>query len=252
MSDKNRNSCQFAEQIIAYLYGENAPNEKTQFEAHLPNCQSCHTEISGLQTVRSSILEWRAAEFENSDQPLIDVSTITGVVPKSEANESAGNFGGWRRFFSFNPVFAAAMAAITVACLGIVFFAVNFSGNQDVARSGEEKNQVKPTAAPTVEISNKATEKIAETSKPTEKIAAPSSRETVNAEERERKITPVKTAVKNSAAPKAEPINRRAGDETNKKSAPVKKPSVPNLNDLEDEADDSIRLADLFAELDTK
>jgi hypothetical protein len=47
----------------------------------------------------------------------------------------------------------------------------------------------------------------------------------------------------------------RSPKETNeaiKKTPPVRKKQIPNLNDAEDDEDETIRLADLFDELDTK
>lgn len=255
MSATHQNSCRFAEQLIDYLYGESARAEEARIEAHLKTCRSCADEIKAFQTVRSSVLEWRAEEFETLIQPKIDRATIVGVAPTVETNESATRFGGWRQIFSFNPAFAAAAVAILIVCAGVVFFALNFSGNQEVAEIGDVKNAVAPIAAPTAENSNRQETRIADDKKPTEKAVAPVQSPLNAPAERERRIEPPKTAVKVSDGAKVETVNRRPKDagEANKKSAPVKKQRVPNLNDAaEDEDDETIRLADLFAELDTK
>ena len=66
-------SCAFAEQIVAYLYDEANPQEKTDFEAHLTNCENCADELSAFGLVRSSVQQWRTAEFLPMQIPAIEI-----------------------------------------------------------------------------------------------------------------------------------------------------------------------------------
>ena len=66
MLNNNHNpSCAFAEQIVSYLYNETNAKEKAAFDAHLNNCSTCADELAGFGFVRSSIVEWKNAEFLN-------------------------------------------------------------------------------------------------------------------------------------------------------------------------------------------
>ena len=67
-------------------------------------------------------------------------------------------------------------------------------------------------------------------------------------------IEPEKAVVKVSAAAPKNSANNSADaprESSDKKPSPIKKQRVPNLNELGEDEDESIRLADLFDELDT-
>jgi len=259
MSNNNHknSSCAFAEQIVSYLYDEFERDEKIKFEAHLADCSFCADEYAGFGFVRSSVLEWRNEDFSKLATPTFDIPAVKNQKSlPGVSTESRSWLGDFRKMFSFNPALAMAGLAVLVVCAGITLFALNFSGNNEVAEKGIEKNAVKTPVSPTVEILKKLDEKNGG-DKEVEKSAPPAS-ETVNfspQKERERQIVPVKSVVKVSGnAPKNSSNNPAVNlkETSDRKTPPVRKRQVPNLNDLDDDDDETIRLADLFDELDTK
>lgn len=260
MSNNNHNnqSCRFAEQIVSYLYGEFERDDKIKFEAHLKDCSTCADEYAGFGFVRSSVLEWRNEDFSKLPTPTFDIpATKNEKLSPSVSTESNSWFGDFRKMFSFNPAWAMAALAVLVVCAGITFFVLNFSSSNEIAEKGDDKNAVKIAVSPTAEVPKKSDDKNV-SNKEAEKSAPP----TPNAgnlpsqKGREKQPVPVKSAIKVSSSDinnNTDNVNRSPkANDTLRKTPPVKKRNVPNLNDFDDDEDESIRLADLFDELDTK
>lgn len=51
--------CGREEELVAYLYGESAPEEAAAFRRHLSDCASCVEELAAFGGVRESVGEWR-------------------------------------------------------------------------------------------------------------------------------------------------------------------------------------------------
>lgn len=256
-NNQNSPSCQFAEQIVSYLYGEFEGGEKFKFEAHLKDCSACADEYAGFGLVRSSVLEWRNEDFSKLETPTFATPAIEKIkLPPAVSTESGSWFGDFRKMFSFNPAWAMAALAILVVFAGITFYALNFSSSNEIAEKGSDKNAVKTAVSPTAEVSQKSDDKnngdkdVENSVPPTSEIINPPARK-----ESLKQSVPVKATLKvsNSEENKTDNVNRspKANDPI-KKTPPVKKRNVPNLNDFDDEEDETIRLADLFDELDTK
>ncbi|HXE81326.1 MAG TPA: zf-HC2 domain-containing protein [Vicinamibacterales bacterium] len=54
--------CQDKERLIAYLYGEDSPEEREGVERHLAVCRSCADEVEGLRAAREGLAGWQAPE----------------------------------------------------------------------------------------------------------------------------------------------------------------------------------------------
>ena len=133
-NNHNSQSCDCAEQIVSFLYGEIEETDKLNFERHLQKCSSCAGELAEFSLVRASIQDWRAADFENLSVPLFEISE----TPAGEATVSAswlekiraffGIYGGWMT--------ATALAAVLVFA-GFIWFVANSSNKNQIA---EERN----------------------------------------------------------------------------------------------------------------
>ncbi len=252
MLNNNHNpSCAFAEQIVSYLYGETIGKEKATFDAHLNNCASCADELAGFGFVRASIVEWKTEEFLNLETPSINIP-----YPIAVATEKQSWLGELRKLFALSLTWATAFAVLIV-CVGLVLLAVNFSNDKNIARKVE-----KPTNAvvsPTVE--EKPTPPIEETAKqtPTEELPKPS-----NIENASEKYSP-QSAPKNQFVKVSNNVRKNKGVtqtannvvnirklKDDKTTLTARKQVVPKLNSLEEEEDNSVRLADLFAEVESK
>ena len=255
MLNNHKNSCQFAEQIVFYLYDEFEAKEKLIFEAHLKDCRICADEYAGFGFVRSSVLEWRDADFSTLAAPTFaipanDIENFSPVL----STESRSWFDQIRQMFSFSPALAATALAVAIVGVGIAFFAFNFLGRKEIAEQPKEKDLVRATVSPTIETTKKianSADKIAETYLPptSDTTNLPKEAKRVKTIESEKAVVKVSTGAprnnltNTAVAPKETP---------DKKLSPVKKQRVPNLNELDEDEDETIRLADLFDELDTK
>ncbi len=259
MLNNNHKSCAFAEQIISYLYGESAPDENTEFESHLKICPTCADELESFGFVRSAVLDWRNEDFARLQTPAFDIPATKSesvFSPATNPTESRSWFGGFGKIFSFNPALAAL--AVLVFCLGAAFFAFKFHGDGEIAGNKNNANAAQAVVvSPTVETMIKPVETI--TAEKDSKLSLPpdvKANDSSQRAARERQIMPVKTAVKVSDSSSridigsSARITKNANDNI-KKIAPVKKQQIPNLNDA-DEEDETIRLADLFDEIDAK
>ena len=247
MLDNNyhNSSCAFAEQVVSYLYGEENALEKTAFEAHLSSCSSCAEELAGFEFVRSSIIEWKRADFFNLETPSIEIPYRAAV-----STEKQSPFSGIRRFFAFSPAFSIASAAIIV-CVGLGLLALNFSTTGEVAKDNNKpaESVVSPVSEKQVEQPVKETvERIAvqpaanERLKPSESVARIASKNQI--------VTASNNPTKNRiVTPNPKNVTKIREIKDNKDALAVQKQSIPKLNNIEEEEEDnSLRLADLFAE----
>lgn len=265
-SNHNHSSCEFAEQTIAYLYGESNADEKIKFEAHLVNCAVCAEELTGFGFVRSSILEWREADFSNSKIPAFDVPVKTQEKSFSAKLQNSGSwFGELWKGFAFNPVSAGAVLAALVICAGLILFALNFSASNEIAKKSNDENAIVTTTAsstPVASIKEESRSNIGNNGGGKSAADKTSNSPAENGIEirtslSEKQVAPKNTVIKISVNPPKNNLGNSVRSSKNangdaKKTSTVRRKQVPNLIDAEDEEDDSIRLADLFAEVGTK
>lgn len=250
MLDRDNNykgSCELASNLVDYMYGEIGERGRDAFDAHLPACESCTAELAGVSSARLSVMEWRAAEFDSLQTPAI-------VIPYDNVERDAEQ--GWltslRGFLASSPGWAAAAAIIpiSVVCLGVALFAFDLFGPVEVAqqnnagsntprpnqRSGVDGNVARLETAPEVETSkSKQDNDITD-----EPVKEP--------------ITGVKVSERTTPRPrKAKAVSTdKPAKATDQGQPPTRRQRAPRLNNFEDEEDDSLRLADLFAQTDTE
>jgi Putative zinc-finger len=252
MSSNNghNSSCAFEEQIVSYLYDEASKQEKIEFETHLKTCANCAGELSGFGFVRSSIQEWRNEEIFALEMPALEIPALKTATVERESSSWLENL---KRVFSFSPKFAFGALAALVICAGLVVLALNFSGNRNIADS--EVKQPEPILA-----SNKINEeKIAapKDEKVSDIAPAPLKQETADNKFVEKSLPTKKDSrVKApNAAPKNKinaPKSNNFATNKNKKTDKLEKQEIPTLSDFDEDEDESLRLADLFSEIDTE
>jgi len=255
MSNNHKNSsCPFAETVVSYLYGESNQVETHKFQAHLENCSPCTDELENFGFVRASILEWRDEEFSQLPTPMFAMPNCQSDKSLSVVSNVAENrswFAEFSKLFAFNRATAMGAFGIVTVCIGLFWLAFNFSGKNNVAENPNDKNIAQVGISPTVEITKKP-EVINDPEENSEKSPLkPLEAKSKSATAPSKTISKVSgNAPKNKADDSIrQPENTGSGV---KKLTSIKKPAIPNLDDAEEEADETIRLADLFAELDTK
>jgi len=254
----NSNACAFAGEIVSYLYDEAGAKEKIEFETHLNDCATCADELSGFGFVRSSIQEWRSEEIFALEMPALEIPVLE--AKKADIQAKTGSWlDGLRRLFSLSPkmAFGSVAFAALLVCAGLTFIILNYSGNETIAEVGNPDSD-------NIIASNKSNTSIEKIISMPPDTPVPDSVKTDTANNQaNEKLQPFKkdSSVKVSnnlpknklGAPKLNNSEASANNLYKKnKTNNVQKREVPKLSDFDEEEDESLRLADLFAEIDTE
>jgi hypothetical protein len=259
----NDSRCDFGEQAIAYLYGEIESSEKADFEAHLESCANCAEELAGFGAVRFSMLEWRNEEFLPLETPVIEIpyeKKREFYNSEKDSEVSVSWLEEIRKFF--NPaatLTAAAAFALIICCFGIAFFVLKSSNNSKIANLNNEKPE-KSILAETKDKTPENTDSKQEISDKSSGIDLAKS-PIENGRESNRKIVSQTISARNASIVKTVTNNRNAANNSyqsanqqkikasnieNKKPLFARTGSVPRLNNVDEEEDKSLRLAELL------
>lgn len=115
MKEIERNICERADDLVAFLYGELSDIEARKFERHLRDCSSCERELASFGALRSSIVAWR-------DESLGAVShgVSPAAVPAALPPERPSALAALREFFRLSPLWmkgATAFASVLFCVL---------------------------------------------------------------------------------------------------------------------------------------
>lgn len=246
MKDRNYSSqCEFAEGIVAYMYGEMPAEEQDVFESHIEECQTCIDEFAVVSEARFSVYEWQRSEFAPLETPTIRVPIEKASAAGTSWLQKFGNI--------LFPVPAFAALAIVVGlALGFILL-----------RSAEQKSP--PTLAENGQItgSNTTPERVdaRDDAPPVEPVASNKGGEQIRvgeskeytergkAERPRARIVRTETAYRPqriAIAKTVPPMHTEAST-----AKPAKGKTVPRMNDFSDEEDNSLRLAELFDDVET-
>jgi hypothetical protein len=263
----NNSTCSFGEQIVSYLYGESSVKEKAMVETHLNSCAVCAEDFAGFGMARSSILEWRNEEFLSLETPLIE---IPYEKQRDFYNAKAGSnvlrdwIAALRRVFAVSPAFASsATVAIVAICLGIIFFANKSSNNVEIV-GVDGRNTEQFTSLPKASNKDFSVEQTkADSGKTTDTVSADKATKSLIsiAENNNRnkiknssiarkdwnvKISDVSRNSVKSKNPKVTLSKINLASNENKKPMFAQTGKIPTLNNVEEDEDKSLRLAELF------
>jgi hypothetical protein len=65
--------CDFADEIVAYIYRELKESRANEFESHLLGCEACSNDLAGFSNARLSVVEWRNDAFSHLETPQITI-----------------------------------------------------------------------------------------------------------------------------------------------------------------------------------
>ena len=134
--------CDRAEELVAYLYGESAPDEAQEFRRHLDACAVCREELSAFGAVREAVGEWRAEAL--SVPPSLELHGAFARAPLAQkaAPRERSALAALREFFSLSPpwlkagAFAATLAVCALAALTLARAEVRWDANGIAFRTG--------------------------------------------------------------------------------------------------------------------
>lgn len=212
--------CVHGGDMLAYLYDEMASVDRETFDLHLADCGTCIDDFAELSQSRYPVYEWKQTEFDPLPTPRI-------VIPYGEA--SASWFNRLRAVFAFKPALSfGGVAAMLLA--GVVTAFVLFTGAPD----SDLAQEVKPSPSPARAVAN---------------APSPSSSVTNETAASKDSVPTAKPKLVNASLPAKSPGKAVRTKTTT--PAPKKDDRIPVYSTADDDEDDTLRLSDIFAELDT-
>lgn len=254
LEDTQNSTCEFAEELVSYLYDEMSHSEKLHFEKHLKNCFACQDEFAGFSLARTSILEWRNEEFLPLENPAIEIP-----YPLQVKSVSRSWFAAVRELFTLSPAWMTASTAFAALAICVVLFAlvVSFLRNDpNIARIENDSNVILPSPTngnqnknSNVSNANQNTQKTADSPQPSVIVDSP---KPIN-----RTVESTKIVAKPNVEKPQNLLVKTPQPKSNSK--PISKPqqvrskkqSAPSFLD-EDEEDDSLTLTDLLEQIGTR
>ena len=109
--------CERENDLIAFLYGELDPGERTAFRGHMQDCRSCSLEFAQFSNIRESVVAWRNEALVGVTSPAIQASP---VVRADRSRPTA--LTALREFFNLSPLWMKG--AVVFASLLFCLFAV--------------------------------------------------------------------------------------------------------------------------------
>ncbi|HEY0461896.1 MAG TPA: zf-HC2 domain-containing protein [Pyrinomonadaceae bacterium] len=258
LNNNHKNSgCDFGEALVSYLYGETDAREKAAFEAHLRLCQACAEELEAFSGVQFAINDWKLKDFAELQTPVIEIPSKSAENPSKASTPT----GSWlpafvRDLFSLTPPRGWALATASLALLavfaGIALFALNSKNGGEIA--GTNKNSKPAVVVPTVEKTLENSNDNANQSNSAVKDSKPQTEQktpevAVSKPESENKR--VVKAVNNQRQPSKSDDKATRKNNDARRSNKTDKDVAPKVIPDDDE-DDTLRLAELFEEIDTK
>jgi hypothetical protein len=139
--------CERGEDLVAYLYGEAAPEAAKSFCQHLTSCAVCRDELAAFGGVREIVGEWRDDAL--SAVPALGVSESFRAVVQSAPERKRSAVAALREFFSLSPLWlrAGAVAAVLAFCamtaLTLARTEVRWDSNGLAFRTGVQERVIK-------------------------------------------------------------------------------------------------------------
>lgn len=250
-NNNHKNSfCGFSEQLVSFLYGETGGSEKASFEAHLENCAVCAGELEAFSNVQISINDWKLKEFAPLATPIFEIPFEKTVEGFQSPTGSVSWMATFRDLFSISPAWSLATASLAVlaVCAGIFLFALNSRQGNDIAEGNKPvKSKTAPTASMTPPDSNSKSNSNNEADNKIAPVKENKPDVAVSNETNQKNTRIVKTSNPRQT-PKTEGSTKNADVKRNDKT---KNQPTPKIMPDDDEEDDSLRLAELFEEIET-
>ncbi len=253
--------CEFAPEVVDFLYGEMNGDRKNSFGLHLSECSNCAAEVEDFSGLRFSIQDWKIAEFDKIPTPEISIPYEIAAITDLKPEKSVSWFDVLKNYLTISPVMSGTAAVLVLAFLfGFGFFAL-----KDNEKTLTAETNVKPKSKDKNEVVTQKTDEteIAETIPKPENFENGKQsdiNETKEKKHRVEKTAPSYANSKNISKPKIQSVKTSERNPVpnvsliaTKNTKTVTNKNKPRLNELpEENEDNSLRLTDLFAELDSR
>jgi anti-sigma factor RsiW len=130
-NNNHKNSCDFSDQIVAFVYDEIGNSERNIFEKHIETCASCAKDVASFSEAHLLVRAWRDDEFAS-------LASSEIALPTSITNSGTGINLWFERIASLiaiSPTRIAFASAVVLALFfaGIFFVAVNRDDQRHIA-----------------------------------------------------------------------------------------------------------------------
>jgi Putative zinc-finger len=128
------------ETIVAYLYGEIDPTQRSAFEAHLATCERCRHELTMMQDVRDQLQAWSVPEATPSVIHGVRNEPGAAIVPRRPS--------AWGLSRDI-PAWAQVVAALVIlgVSAGLANLDVRYDRNGLTILTGWSRTQATPATA---------------------------------------------------------------------------------------------------------
>jgi hypothetical protein len=236
MKDVNFSECKFSADMVPYMYAELPTARSAEFESHLLECTSCTDEFASLSSARFEVYDWKKLEFDALPTPRFAIPFVSDTEASSHSwieKLRAVSSAGW-------AIPGVAFGGLVIASILAGIFVLSGSDQSEIAANvGGSNASVVETVRESIP----------------EKAAAPvrsGSEDTVK--EAARPASVRASVSKQVSGPRssnaASMASRRVSGLKDASARNVRK--VPRLNEFTEEEDNSLRLAELFDDLDTR
>ncbi|MEP7213827.1 MAG: hypothetical protein ABI791_12160 [Acidobacteriota bacterium] len=240
----NNSSCGFSGDLIGYLYDEIGGGERRVVEQHLAKCDLCSTEFAAVSSARNSVGEWFSQEFVGSPTPKFE------FAPQRQ-DEKSIVWSVWTMLSRIRfrvPVLAAASALVI---FGAVLFIRSTASDTEVASvsvpavstpsdEGIAANlgESSPVPVQTADSTNSID------------IAADSVEPSRSVDVNTRALSSRKMARQEPKTRETRPGERNQRTFPSDRSVAEGMQTKPSLNGYEEKEDETLRLEDIFSEID--
>ncbi len=236
MNDVIFTECKFSADMVPYMYAELSAASSSAFESHLIECGACTDEFAAMSNARYEVYDWKRLEFD-------PIATPKFAIPfQSESHSVASSWiekvrtavsGSW-------AIPGVAFAGLAIISVLVAVFILSGAHDPEIAAN---------TGALNTGINNLAVGRAPESSGlpvASEPVSEVSPGRPFRSDlESIAKPAPRKPAVRNVK------VNTRSYVFT-QASAQNEQKEIPRLNEFSEDEDTSLRLAELFDDLDTR
>ncbi len=231
--------CSSSVNLVSYLYDEMNPDDRAAFETHLAGCGGCTDEFADLSFARLDVYEWHRDEFAGMETPRI-------VIPYADTEASVSWLDGFRTFFASHGRLAVSGAFALIAVVFAAMFVSSLNKTDETVLT--LRPEIPAINVPPVEPALKpAAERTGD------KLSKPDSILSENLrQDAEPQI--IRAAARknlkstNTVDQRQINISKRSA----KQPVQAQRGKAPRLNDFEEEDDNTLRLGDLLADVDTR
>ena len=223
---KDRNSCLFGEELVAYIYGELDRAERSVFEMHLLDCGGCTAELADISLSRLGVYEWHRDGFVPLATPHFEIPYHVPAAPSVFWIDALRNLV-W-------PVrIAFAGGSLAAIAFGLIVISIWNSSDTNIASANISEVKVNETSP--------ADKPISEDLPDIDKTKGDQGSTAIHVFKSVRPARQVRVAeAKTSSIRKQQNVQLTSAS------------SSPRLGSFVEPEDTSLRLADLVADIDTK